>query len=78
MISLTWNAPIEAFKDPEQFFEGKTVDDVFMWLHKNFQFFGMEPLPTFSCHDVLKDAAVEHDIKRLGQHLNSIFDKAQL
>lgn len=73
MISTTWNAPLEAFEDPNQFFEGKGVDGIFMWLHKNYQFFGMEPLPTFSCHDVLKNAEVENDLKRFTQHLNSAF-----
>ncbi len=76
MISTTWNAPLEAFDEPGQFFEGKGVDGVFMWLHKNYQFFGMEPLPTFSCYDVLKEADVENDLKRLEQHLNSAFGKA--
>jgi len=73
MISTTWNAPREAFEDPAQFFEGKGVDGVFMWLHKNFQFFGMEPLPTFSCFDVLKSADVEGDLGRLQEHVKEAF-----
>lgn len=73
MISTTWNAPMEAFEDPNQFFEGKGVDGIFMWLHKNYQFFGMEPLPSFSCHDVLKNPDVENDLKRFKQHLDQIF-----
>ncbi len=71
MISTTWNAPLEAFEDPNQFFEGKGVDGVFMWLHKTYQFFGMEPLPSFSCHDVLKNADVENDLVRFKQLLKS-------
>ncbi len=74
MLSTTWNAPLEAFEDSNQFFEGKGVDGVFMWLHKNYQFFGMEPLPTFSCHDVLKNADVESDLKRFKQHLDMAFN----
>ncbi|MCP4545211.1 MAG: NAD(P)H-dependent oxidoreductase [bacterium] len=73
MLSTTWNAPLEAFDDPDQFFEGKGVDGVFMWLHKAFQFFGMEPLPTFSCYDVLKSADVEGDLQRLRKHLADAF-----
>jgi len=73
MISTTWNAPLEAFEDPNQFFEGKGVDGVFMWLHKNYQFFGMEPLPTFSCYNVLKNADVANDIERFKQHLTKAF-----
>ena len=64
LISTTWNAPLEAFEDSSQFSEGKGVDGVFMWLHKTFQCFGMELLPTFSCHDVLKNADVENELKR--------------
>jgi len=46
---------------------------IFMWLHKNFQFFGMEPLPTFSCYDVLKNADVEGDLDRLQKHVTEAF-----
>mgnify|MGYP002725730083 CR=1 FL=1 len=73
MLSTTWNAPLESFEDPTQFFEGKGVDGVFIWLHKAFQFFNMEPLPTFSCHDVLKDADVKGDLKRLEAHIAKSF-----
>jgi NADPH dehydrogenase (quinone) len=73
MLSTTWNAPLESFEDPAQFFEGKGVDGVFMWLHKAFQFFSMEPLPTFSCHDVLKNADVDGDLKRLEVHIAKSF-----
>ena len=75
MISTTWNAPLEAFEDSKQFFEGKGVDGVFMWLHKNYQFFGMEPLKTFACYNVLKNANVEEDLKRFKQHLENEFNK---
>lgn len=73
MLSTTWNAPLESFEDPAQFFEGRGVDGVFMWLHKVYQFFGMEPLPTFSCYDVLKSAEVEEDLRRLREHLDGAF-----
>ncbi len=73
MFSTTWNAPLESFEDPDQFFEGRGVDGVFMWLHKVYQFFGMEPLPTFSCFDVLKDAEIEDDLERLKKHLTDAF-----
>lgn len=34
MISCTWNAPYEAFVDPEQFFDGVGVDGVYLPFHK--------------------------------------------
>ena len=73
MLSTTWNAPLESFEDPAQFFEGRGVDGVFMWLHKVYQFFGMEPLPTFSCYDVYKSADKEEDLRRLREHLDGAF-----
>ncbi len=71
LISTTWNAPLEAFEDPNQFFEGRGVDGPFMWLHKVFQFFAMEPLPSFSCHDVLKNPNIEEDLARFEKHLQA-------
>lgn len=72
MFSTTWNAPLESFEDPKQFFDGKGVDGIFMWLHKNFEFLGMEAMPTFSCYDVLKAPAIEDDLVRFEQHMNRI------
>ena len=39
----------------------------------NFRFFGMKPLPTFACFDVMKNAEIEKDLVRLDEHLNSVF-----
>jgi len=33
----------------------------------------MEPLPKFSCYDVLKEADVEGGLKRLQEHLAKAF-----
>ncbi len=72
MLSLTFNAPAEAFDDPnEWFFEGRGVDDLFWPMHLNFKFFGMSPLPTFACFDVLKNPQIESDFVRLEHHLNN-------
>ncbi len=73
MLSLTWNAPQEAFGDKDQLlFEGKTVDDVFFSNTAVYKFCGAEILPSFSCFNVMKEPDVENDLKRLKQHLNSI------
>lgn len=70
MISLTWNAPAEAFGDAHQnLFEGKTVDDVFVTNTANYKFCGVEVLPAFSCHDVMKQPDIAGDIVRLRAHL---------
>jgi len=73
MLSLTWNAPTEAFSDPEQFFEGVGVDGVYLPFHKANQFLGMRALPTFICHDVIKDPHFDEYIASLHQHLHQVF-----
>ncbi|NOQ47433.1 MAG: NADPH quinone reductase MdaB, partial [Desulfobulbaceae bacterium] len=42
MLSTTWNAPLEAFTEADQFFEGKGVDGAFLAFHKTQQFIGLE------------------------------------
>lgn len=73
MLSLTWNAPKEAFGDPGQAqFEGKTVDDVFVGTTASYRFCGMTVLPSFSCFNVQKDPQVNADIERLRTHLATV------
>ena len=74
MLSLTFNAPKNSFDDENQwFFEGKSVDDLFWPMHLNFKFFGMQPLETFVCFDVLKNPSIEDDFVRFEEHLNRNF-----
>lgn len=73
MLSLTWNAPLQAFTDPEQFFEGVGVDGLYLHFHKANQFLGMEGLPTFICNDVIKQPDIPADIARYRTHLSEIF-----
>ena len=74
MLSVTFNAPREAFNDPGQdFFGGKEVDDLFWPAHLNFKFFGMTHMDTFTCHDVLKNPDVENDFIKFEAHLDKLF-----
>jgi modulator of drug activity B len=74
MLSLTFNAPRNAFNDPDQWFFGdKGVDDLFWPMHLNFRFFGMQPMETFACHDVMKNPDIENDFSRFERHLNTHF-----
>lgn len=74
MLSLTFNAPEEAFDDPSQYlFQGKSVDDLLYPCHVNFRFFAMSPLPTFACFDVMKNPQIENDFHRLERHLGEVF-----
>ena len=74
MLSLTFNAPEEAFNNPDEYlFQGKSVDDLWLPMHMNFRFFAMEALPTFACYDVMKNADIENDFKRYAKHLEETF-----
>ncbi|GBO79905.1 oxidoreductase [Acetobacter aceti NRIC 0242] len=72
MLSLTWNAPEEAFVDPDQFFEGKGIDAVYFPFHKANQFLGMTPLPTYLATNVIKEPHVEQTIVRYRAHLADV------
>ncbi len=72
MLSLTFNAPKQAFDNPTEYlFEGRGVDDVMLPIHMNFRFFAMKALPTFSCFDVMKNPQIEQDLESFKAHLNA-------
>ena len=73
MLSLTLNAPESSFNDSEQFFEGHSIDDLFLQAHLNFKFFGMTAIESFACYDVMKNADTENDFKRFDAHLKKHF-----
>ena len=77
MLSVTFNAPKESFDDPaHEFFADKGLDDLFWPAHLNFKFFGMTPLESFACYDVMKNPDVENDFVKFEAHLNKQFPAA--
>ena len=74
MMSLTANAPSEAFNNPkEKFFDGLSEDELMRPMHLNFKWIGLEPLPTYIIYDVLKNPDIEADFRRFDQHLSNNF-----
>ncbi len=73
MLSLTWNAPEDAFTDPQQFFGGLGVDAVYLPTHKAHEFLGMSRLPTFMCNNVIKEPNIPEYISAYQTHLKSVF-----
>ncbi|MNE62494.1 Modulator of drug activity B [compost metagenome] len=70
MVSLTMNAPREAFHDPAQaLFSGRSIDEVFFPASAAYRFCGMEILPAFAFQDVISKPEVEKDFVRLKAHL---------
>lgn len=75
MMSITANAPKEAFNDTgESFFNGISEDDLLKPMHLNFKWFGFEPMPTFMAYDVMKNPKIENDFKRFDEHLTHNFN----
>jgi len=77
MLSVTWNAPLEAFEDKDQFFHGVGVDGVYLPFHKANQFLGMDTLPTIMCNDVIKDPDIEGYFAHYRAHLDHVFGQAE-
>jgi modulator of drug activity B len=74
MLSLTMNAPREAFNDPaQQLFGGRAVDDVFFSASAPYRFCGVEILPAFAFFDVMKNPDVLNDFIRLRKTLDTHF-----
>lgn len=70
MLSMTGNAPREAFNNPdEKFFDGISEEDLFRWLHLNFKWNGLHALPSFMAYDVMKNPEIESDFARFDAHL---------
>ncbi|EAH9135883.1 NAD(P)H-dependent oxidoreductase [Campylobacter upsaliensis] len=69
MLSVTWNAPKEAFAESNGFFEGVGVEGVYLHLRKAHEFCGMEWLPIFMCNDVVKNPQIEQYISEYKAHL---------
>ncbi|AXA33720.1 NAD(P)H-dependent oxidoreductase [Francisella adeliensis] len=74
MLSLTYNAPFEAFCNKDQYLlEGKTPDDMFLPMHLNFRFLGMQKIPTFVMYDVVKNPKLEDDFIKFDEHIQKYF-----
>lgn len=74
MLSATFNAPKNAFDNPDEYlFQGKGLDDLLMPVHCNFRFFAMEKLPTFACFDVVKNPQIAQDLRDFEAHINRHF-----
>lgn len=55
MISATWNAPREAFDNPDGvLYGGKGTDDLFLNITSNYKFCGYEILPDYGAFDIFK------------------------
>ena len=54
MLSLTYNCPESAFDNKNSLFDGLSLDEAQVAVHKTFQFCGLKPLETYAVHDIFK------------------------
>ena len=54
MLSLTYNCPASAFNNKNSLFDGLSLDEAQVAVHKTFQFCGLKPLETYAVHDIFK------------------------
>lgn len=70
MLSLTWNAPEDAFNNKNQYLlGGASVDDAFIAHNSIYKFCGADILQSFSCFDVVKNPNVDKYTSGLKIHL---------
>lgn len=70
MLSFTYNCPASEFDNKDGFFDGLSLDEANVALHKTFQFCGVEPLKSYAVYDVYKsDFSLDGVIGKLQEHL---------
>lgn len=74
MLSLTYNCPKSEFSNKEGFFDGLSLDEANIAVHKLFQFCGAEPLETYAIHDVFKENLdIDAELQRFKETLERNF-----
>jgi len=70
MLSFTYNCPTSEFDNRKGFFDGLSLDEANVALHKTFQFCGVEKLPSYSVHDIYKsEFSLDEALSKLQEHL---------
>nr|WP_306592101.1 NAD(P)H-dependent oxidoreductase [Geothrix sp. 21YS21S-4] len=70
MISATWNAPRDAFDNPNgALYGGKGTADVFLPLTSNYKFVGFDILPDFGVFDIFKSPDIPGALEEYRGHL---------
>ena len=71
LVSATWNAPVEAFDNPDGIlFGGNSVDDVYINLTASYKFVGYEILKSYSIYDIFHNDNLETEISDFARHLD--------
>jgi len=74
MICATWNAPAEAFGNPDyKLFEGKDLTDIFLPITSNYRFCGYDIIDSYNCFDIFKSGNIDKDIENYPAYLSKVF-----
>jgi len=71
LLSTTWNAPEQVFSNTEQFFDGRSLEELLLAMHKTQQYVGMQSLPSFAAFDVVSNPNIEQQALRWREHLQA-------
>ena len=75
MICATWNAPAEAFDNPEQkLMQGKDTADLFLNITSNYRFCGFDIMEGYNCFDIFKKKPTPEDLENYPTHLEKVFN----
>jgi len=73
MVCATWNAPAEAFDNPDQqLLQGKGIADLLLNITSNYRFCGYEILSGYNCFDIFKSGDISKDIENYPSHLSTV------
>ena len=74
MLSLTYNCPDSEFDNEKGFFDGLSLEQAHIAVHKIFQFCGMTPLKSYAVHDIFKgDLDLNKELDIFKQQLQENF-----
>ena len=75
MICATWNAPAEAFDNPEQrLMQGKSTADLFLNITSNYRFCGYDIIEGYNCFDIFRRNDIAKDLENYPKHLAKVFN----
>ncbi|ADG93239.1 NAD(P)H dehydrogenase (quinone) [Arcobacter nitrofigilis DSM 7299] len=74
MLSLTYNCPESAFNNKNSLFDGMSLDQAHIAVHKTFQFCGLDALETYAVHDIFKgDLNLDAELEKFEKILTKNF-----
>jgi len=72
MVSATWNAPRDAFDNPDGvLMGGKGTADLFLAITTNYKFCGYDILPDFGVFDIFKNPDIPRALENYQRHLET-------